>query len=57
MTDPLEVHRDADMNPPGEADDSPQREPWHRPVLTRIPLSRTLSAIGSNTDGHTGSIP
>jgi hypothetical protein len=59
MIDPLENQRDGHVDSTVGSDGSveDQRTPWHRPVVTRIPLARTLSAVGSNVDGHTGSVP
>jgi hypothetical protein len=36
--------------------DGAKQPPWRRPVVTRLSFEQTLSAAGSNTDGHTGSL-
>lgn len=36
--------------------EGPQLPLWRRPVVTRLSFEQTLSAVNSNTDGHTGSL-
>lgn len=58
MTDHLDTSRDVNEQ---SADSGANPEhgllPWHRPVVTRIPLAVTLAGTGSITDGFMGSMP
>jgi hypothetical protein len=58
MTEHLPTHPDDGVTSESRSDGPGRERPaWHRPLVTRIPLAQTLSVSGSNTDGHTGSLP
>jgi hypothetical protein len=57
MTDRLDTRHDTAQPTDPRTGDDQDRTPWQRPVVTRIPLSVTLAATGSLTDGFTGSLP